>query len=110
MGWGYNDGYGGYGGYPRYVPVAERRAKAAREAARRAKKGQALSPVKIEGRKITQTFWGDAWCENLEAYGDFANRLPRGRTYARNGSVIDLKIAPGKVTALVMGSTLYEIA
>jgi uncharacterized Zn finger protein len=77
--------------------------------ARRAKKGQKVSPVKIEGRAIATTFWGKAWCENLEAYSDYASRLPRGRTYVRNGSVVDLQIAPGKVTALVMGSELYEI-
>jgi uncharacterized Zn finger protein len=65
--------------------------------------------VVIEGRTIAKTFWGKAWCQNLEAYSDFANRLPRGRTYVRNGSVIDLKIEPGKVKARVMGSSLYEI-
>ena len=74
------------------------------------KKGHQTSPVAIEGRKIATTFWGEAWCENLERYSDFANRLPRGRTYVRNGSVIDLQIAPGTVTALVSGSDTYEIA
>jgi uncharacterized Zn finger protein len=66
--------------------------------------------VVIEGRKIATTFWGQAWCENLERYSDFANRLPRGRTYARNGSVIDLQIAAGAVKALVSGSHLYTVA
>lgn len=95
--------------YKPYVPVAERRAQAAREVARRLKKGQAVSPVRIEGRAITSTFWGRAWCTNLESYSDFANRLPRGRTYVRNGSVLDLKIAKGRIDALVSGSELYEI-
>ncbi len=63
----------------------------------------------IDGRKIARTFWGEAWCENLERYSDFANRLPRGRTYVRNGSVVDLRIAPGAVTALVSGSDIYEV-
>jgi uncharacterized Zn finger protein len=103
MSWGY------YGWRP-YVPVAQRRAKAARELAKLAKKnGQAASPVVLEGRKIAGTFWGKAWCDNLEAYSDFANRLPRGRTYVRNGSVVDLQIGPGKVTARVSGSDLYRI-
>jgi len=66
--------------------------------------------VKIEGKAIASTFWSKAWCMNLEGYSDFANRLPRGRTYVRNGSVVDLKIAKGKITALVSGSELYEIA
>jgi uncharacterized Zn finger protein len=49
----------------------------------------------------------EAWCENLERYSDFQNRLPRGRTYLRNGSVIDLQIASGEVKALVCGSSVY---
>jgi uncharacterized Zn finger protein len=65
--------------------------------------------VQIEGRAITSTFWGQAWCRNLESYSDFSNRLPRGRTYVRNGSVIDLKIEKGRIQALVSGSELYEI-
>jgi uncharacterized Zn finger protein len=76
---------------------------------KRRKSGQTVSPVVIEGRTIAKSFWGKAWCENLERYSDFANRLPRGRTYVRNGSVIDLKIAPGKIDALVSGSDLYEV-
>lgn len=96
-------------GFKPYVPVAQRRAQAAREVAKRAKKGQSAAPVVIEGRTIAATFWGQAWCANLEGYSDFENRLPRGRTYVRNGSVVDLKVAAGKVTALVSGSELYEI-
>jgi uncharacterized Zn finger protein len=101
-------GWYGYGFRP-YVPVAQRRAKALREVARRAKNGHKVSPVVIEGRKIATTFWGLAWCDNLESYSDFENRLPRGRTYARNGSVVDLQIKAGKVTALVSGSSLYTV-
>ncbi len=65
--------------------------------------------MKIEGRTIATTFWGKAWCENLERYSDFANRLPRGHTYVRNGSVIDLQIASGEVKALVCGSSIYQV-
>jgi uncharacterized Zn finger protein len=93
-----------------YVPVAKRRAQAAREVEKRRKKGQAVSPVVIEGRTIANTFWGKAWCNNLESYSDFANRLPRGRSYVRNGSVVDLQISSGKITALVSGSALYEVS
>ena len=92
-----------------YVPVAARRAQAARAVAKLSKKGQRTSPVVIDGRKIAKTFWGEAWCDNLERYSDYANRLPRGRTYVRNGSVVDLQIAPGAVTAMVSGSDLYRI-
>jgi len=98
-----------YGWRP-YVRVAERRAKAARETAKLAKKaGRAPSPVVLEGRKIAGTFWGKAWCDNLEAYSDYENRLPRGRSYVRNGSVVDLQISKGNVSALVSGSELYRI-
>ncbi len=48
-------------------------------------------------------------CENLESYSDYANRLPRGRTYVRNGSVVDFVIAPGEISALVSGSDLYRV-
>ncbi|HVS34312.1 MAG TPA: SWIM zinc finger family protein [Gemmataceae bacterium] len=98
-----------YGGFRPYVSVAQRRAKAAHEIAKRRQKGQTVTPVVIEGRTIAHTFWGQAWCDNLESYSDFANRLPRGRTYVRNGSVVDLQIQPGQVTALVSGSELYEV-
>ena len=100
--------YEGWGWRP-YVPVAERRRKAAREMEKRKKQGHPVSPVLIEGRAIVKTFWGKAWCENLERYSDFANRLPRGRTYVRNGSVIDLQIAPGRIQALVSGSEIYQV-
>ncbi|MBI3462670.1 MAG: hypothetical protein HY000_06350 [Planctomycetes bacterium] len=99
--------------YPRwkpYVPVARRRAQAASYAQKLAKKeGRELSPVKIEGRKISTSFWGQAWCDNLERYSDFANRLPRGRTYVRNGSVIDLRIEQGAIQAIVSGSQVYRV-
>jgi uncharacterized Zn finger protein len=91
------------------VPAARRRRKAARDLQKLNKKG-GLSPVVIDGLKIARTFWGKAWCSNLESYSDYSNRLPRGRTYARNGSVIDLKIAAGEVTARVSGRDLYDVS
>jgi uncharacterized Zn finger protein len=102
-------GYGGWGWKP-YVSVAERRRKAAREMEKRKKQGHAISPVSIEGRTIATTFWGKAWCENLERYSDYANRLPRGRSYVRNGSVVDLQISPGAIQAYVSGSELYQVS
>jgi uncharacterized Zn finger protein len=103
-------GDGGYGRWAPYVPVARRRANASRHAAKLAKaEGRKLAPIAIEGRQIASTFWGRAWCDHLESYSDFANRLPRGRTYVRNGSVVDLQIASGRVTALVSGSEIYRL-
>ena len=98
-----------YFGWKRYVPVAVRRQKTERTVAKLQKKGRVLLPVAAYRGAIAKSFWGKAWCQNLERYSDYSNRLPRGRTYLRNGSVIDLKIAPGEVTAQVMGSSLYRI-
>jgi uncharacterized Zn finger protein len=92
-----------------YVSVAERRRKAEREMQKLKKKGHPVSPIRIEGRTIARTFWGKAWCDNLEGYSDFENRLPRGRAYVRNGSVLDLHVAAGVVNALVSGSEIYKV-
>jgi len=99
----------GWWSYRPYVSVSVRRAKAARAAQKLAKGGRKVAPVATNGRTIAATFWGKAWCDNLESYSDFENRLPRGRTYVRNGSVVDLQIEPGKIRALVSGSHLYRI-
>src|SRR5580693_5831947 len=96
--------------YAPYVPVAVRRANASREVLKMTRKGAQVSPVEITGRTIASTFWGKAWCDNLESYSDFSNRLPRGRTYIRNGSVLDLHIEAGRVTSIVCGSELYRVA
>ncbi len=101
-------GYDRYGWRP-YVPVAQRRVNAAKAIQKMVKGGAAVSPVVIEGNKIATTFWGKAWCSNLEAYSDYSNRLPRGRTYVRNGSVVDLQITKGKITSMVSGSELYKL-
>lgn len=101
MGWGFQ--------WRPYVPVAKRRADAMRQMEKLKRKGRPVSPVVLAGRQIATTFWGKAWCENLEAYSDYSNRLPRGRTYVRNGSVVDLQIASGQITARVSGSSLYTV-
>ena len=98
-----------YWGFKPYVSAAERRWRAEKAAAKARKGGAELSPITPYRGAMAKTFWGKAWCENLERYSDFANRLPRGRTYARNGSVIDLKIAAGAVRAQVIGSSLYTV-
>ena len=92
-----------------YIPAAARRQRADRTVAKMKKEGRMLSPVAASRGAIAKSFWGKAWCRNLERYSDYSNRLPRGRTYLRNGSVLDLKIGPGEVTAQVMGSSLYRI-
>jgi uncharacterized Zn finger protein len=59
--------------------------------------------------KLTKTFWGKAWCSHLEEHSHYEHRLPRGRSYLRNGKVYNLCIEPGKVTSVVAGSDLYEV-
>jgi uncharacterized Zn finger protein len=105
MGWGY------WGGFPPYVSKAEKMRRAEKSKAALAKKGIKLEPVQVRGREISRTWWGKAWSENLERYADYDNRVPRGRTYVRSGAVLDLKIAPNTITAMVSGSRSkpYEI-
>jgi uncharacterized Zn finger protein len=92
-----------------YRTAAQRRHRTARHLAKLGEKGLPLAPVVVDGRTIARTFWGKAWCDNLERYSDYANRLPRGRTYLRARAVLDLQIAPGVVTALVSGTRLYRV-
>ncbi len=98
-----------YGGFAPYVPVGQRIAQGKAEAIRRLGKGKKPQPINISDKGIATTFWGKNWCTHLEKYSDFSNRLPRGRTYARNGSIADLQISKGKITSMVCGSYLYEI-
>jgi len=93
----------------RYVPVAERRAKAGQKMNKLRKQGKNIQPVTIEGRTIARSFWGKGWCDHLESFSDYANRLPRGRSYVRNGSVCHLEIKPGHIEANVSGSRLYDV-
>jgi uncharacterized Zn finger protein len=92
-----------------YVPVAEKRRRAEQKLAKLRKKENSVAPVTIQGRAIAKSFWGQSWCTNLERYSDYKNRLPRGRSYLRNGSVLDLQIAKGEVAAMIAGSDLYTI-
>jgi hypothetical protein len=85
----------GYFGYKPYVSVASRRANALKAVAKANKKGTHYAPIAPYTGAIAKTFWGKAWCSNLEQYSDYESRLPRGRSYVRNGSVIDLQISTG---------------
>src|SRR5437660_1212394 len=95
--------------YRPHVSAAKRRERAAKAARKLVKEGQSLQPICIEGRHIAHTFWSKAWCTNLESYSDYASRLPRGRSYVRNGAVLDLQIAPGTVKALISGTEVYRV-
>ena len=92
-----------------YVSVAQKRRRSELQLKKLKKNGECIAPVKIEGRKIATSFWGQSWCTNLERYSDYQTRLPRGRSYVRNGSVLDLQMAKGEIVALVSGSDLYKV-
>lgn len=92
-----------------YVPVALRQARARREMEKLRKKGLRVQPVELEGRTLARSFWGKGWCQHLESFADFANRLERGRAYVRNGSVCHLEIRQGVVEAYVYGTSLYQV-
>lgn len=96
--------YDDYYGFPPYVPVAKRKAKAQRKLDQLRKKHPDIQPVVVEGRTLARTWWGKAWNRNLERYADYANRIGRGRSYVRHGSVLDLQIGGGQVNALVQGN------
>jgi uncharacterized Zn finger protein len=56
-------------------------------------------------RTFGATWWGGAWIDALEQRARLdANRLPRGRTYARQDRVGALEVSPGIVEATVRGS------
>ena len=84
----------------------------AAETARKASiKGRLLNPVVLTGRKIAASWWGQAWCENLERYADYETRLSRGQRYVRSGAVVDLQIQTGRILARVQGTrkTPYKV-
>ena len=97
-------------GWAPYVTVAERRAKAQKQLEKMKKKGLKVQPVLLSGRKIAASFWGKGWCDHMESFSDYANRLPRGRSYVRNGSVCHLEIQSGHIKAIVSGSSLYNVS
>jgi uncharacterized Zn finger protein len=90
--------------FPAYVPVAERKRRAEQKVAKLRQKDPTIAPVMIKGKKLANSWWGQAWNQNLESYADYANRIGRGRSYVRNGAVLDLKLEQGGVKALVQGS------
>lgn len=60
--------------------------------------------ISVSSRKITTSWWGMAWQDKITSYSDYANRLPRARSYLRNGKVRELAIEPNFVTAKVKGT------
>lgn len=100
-----------YRGYPPYVSVAQKKAKAEKKLKQLKKKMPFIEPVILSGSILARSWWAKSWNKNLERYADYANRIARGKSYVRHGMVLDLKIMPGKVRALVLGSAArpYEV-
>ena len=96
--------------YATYVSVTERKAKAKKLISILKKKDKNISPVIINSRiKIAHSFWGQAWCKNIESYRDLDYRLEQGRSYVRSGAVVDLRISEKQVRSQVIGSELYKV-
>ncbi|KJJ83858.1 zinc finger SWIM domain-containing protein [Candidatus Omnitrophus magneticus] len=101
----------GWYGFPRYVTLSEKLAKAERSLKQLKKKDPSITPLIVTGTKIVKTWWGKSWIENLKNYADYSNRLGRGRSYIKNGFILDFKIKEGEITSLVQGTRRepYEI-
>lgn len=95
----------GFYGFSEYISVAKKRENAEKAIKKLRKKNPNISPVIIERNVIAKKWWGKAWNKNLESYADLSNRIGRGRSYVRHGSVLDLQIQKGRIEALVQGSS-----
>lgn len=93
-----------------YQDVEEAKERVQREIAKRVRRGERFEALAAPAGKknLCATFWGQAWCRNLETYQQYESRLPRGRSYLRQGNVYNLAIEPGVVSAVVAGSELYD--
>lgn len=58
--------------------------------------------LKTKRKTYGNTWWGQAWIEALERID--SNRLARGKSYANQGRVKNIKISNGNVSASVKGS------
>ena len=78
-------------GYYRYFPVST---------PRKVKGG-----IRAQSKRgdFGQSWWAKRWIAVLESF-DIGQRLARGRSYARGGQVVSIKIEKGLVTASVQGS------
>lgn len=95
--------------WPPYVPVADQRKIAQNQVRILRDLGLQAQPVDIVGNSVATSVWGQAWCRHLGSFHDYANRLPRGRSYVRHGAVIHLELEPGMIRALVHGTETYYV-
>lgn len=58
-----------------------------------------------DARDGARKWWARKWIRALENLGKgYANRLPRGRSYAKSGSVVEFTLKAGAVEARVLGT------
>jgi uncharacterized Zn finger protein len=94
-----------------YEEARERKAELESEIKRRRARGEVFESLEVPqgSRKLTKSFWGKAWNEQLELHQEYEFRLPRGRSYLRQGNVYNLTIEPGLISATVAGASLYDV-
>jgi uncharacterized Zn finger protein len=95
--------------WPEYVPVAKRREVAQRQVGLLRRLGIRVQPVQVRGSQVASSVWGKAWCHHLESFSDYANRLPRGRSYVRHDAVVHLELDQGMIRAFVHGTETYYV-
>lgn len=85
----------------------------ARRIVRWAKPRRAPGGLRLRAARgpVGGTWWGRRWTEALEAFG-WHTRLERGRSYARRGQVVSVRVLAGQVRAAVRGSRSrpYEVS
>ncbi len=82
---------------------------AAERLAQLQEEGEELHPVVNTTRKLAANFWGSAWMRHLAQCESGGMCLAPGRSLLRHGCVLDLRIAPGLITALVSADELYDV-
>jgi hypothetical protein len=91
-----------------YVP-----ADARRRTIEGGERGEAMGSNAVAGCAVTRRHCEDVLGQGVvrepRALQPLANRLPRGRTYLRNGSVVGLVIGRGEVRAPVIRTQLYRV-
>jgi len=69
-----------------------------------------LAPVRVvHKRKLSGSFWGQAWNHNLTTYPDCDFRLEQGRSHLRAGGIVNLRVEHTVVHATVWDLRLYEV-
>lgn len=91
------------------LKAADLQKLAAQRLAKLQAEGAELHPVTNSSRKLAAHFWGSAWMKQLALCESGGMCLAPGRTLLRHGCVLDLRITPGTIRAMVSADELYEV-